>query len=88
MRAEADEFEASLVRLALDQNQVGSDVTVAVITPFTTERMIEITSGQLLILRQYIHCLVQLGIELPAVSPRLLPPVAAPKSAGVSNSPH
>ena len=45
MRAEADEFEASLVRLALDQNQVGSDVTVAVITPFTTERMIEITSG-------------------------------------------
>ena len=46
MRAEADEFEASLVRLAIDQNPVGSDVTVAVITPSAAERMIEIMPRQ------------------------------------------
>jgi hypothetical protein len=61
VRAEVDEFEASLVRLAIDQHLVGSSVTVAVITPFAAERMIEIMSGQLLILRRFIHCLEQLG---------------------------
>ena len=45
MRAETDKLEAGLIRLAVDQDQVGPDVTGAVIAPLAAERQIEITSG-------------------------------------------
>jgi hypothetical protein len=42
MRAQPDEIEAFIIRLAIDQDQVGSDVTVAVIVSLAAERMVEI----------------------------------------------
>jgi hypothetical protein len=52
VRAETDEFEAGLVRHAVDQDQIGPDVAVAVIAPLAAERVIKITSGQPIVLRQ------------------------------------
>ena len=42
MRAEPNKLEARVVRLSINQDQVGPDVAVAVIAPLAAERMIEI----------------------------------------------
>ena len=44
--AEAYEFEIVEVRLAVDQNQVGLEVAIAVIMPLTGQRMIEVSMRQ------------------------------------------
>jgi hypothetical protein len=55
MRTEADKLQGDLVRLAVDQDKVGPDVTVAVIAPLATERVIEIALWQRLVLCQHRH---------------------------------
>jgi hypothetical protein len=42
MRAEPDKLEARVVRLAVDQDEIGTDVAIAVIAPLAAKRMIEI----------------------------------------------
>jgi len=42
MRAKAHKFEAVVVRLAVDENEIRPDVAVAVIVPFAGQRVIEI----------------------------------------------
>jgi hypothetical protein len=42
VRAEPDKLKTRIVRLAVDQDEVGADVAVAVIAPLAAERMIEI----------------------------------------------
>ena len=53
VRAEPDKLKACIVRLAVDQDEVGPDVAIAVIAPLAAERMIEIAARQRLILRQH-----------------------------------
>ena len=67
MRAEADKLKAGLVRLAVDQNEVGLDVAVAVIVPFAGERVIEIPPGQRLVLRQQRDGFQEIAVEALAV---------------------
>jgi hypothetical protein len=44
MRAKAHEFEAVVIRLAVDENKIRSDVAVAVIAPFAGQWVIEIAA--------------------------------------------
>ena len=44
MRAQPDKFEARVVRLAVDQDEVGPDVAIAVIAPLAAKRVIEIAA--------------------------------------------
>ena len=46
MRAEAHEFEAVVIRLAVDENEIRPDVAVAVIAPFAGQWVIEIPARQ------------------------------------------
>jgi allophanate hydrolase subunit 2 len=68
VRAEADELEVRFVRLAVDQDEVGPYVTIAVIAPLAAERVVEIPPGQRLVLGQYGDCFEELGIEALAVA--------------------
>ncbi len=88
MGAKADEIKACFVRFAVDQNEIGPDVAVAVILPLAAKGMIEISPGQRLIFRQHGHCFEQLGVESPALPSGSLSFVVAPEAAGVPNTPH
>lgn len=46
MRAKAHEFEAVVIRLAVDENEIRSDVAVAMIAPFAGQQVIEIPAWQ------------------------------------------
>jgi hypothetical protein len=67
VRAEPDKLKARIVRLAVNQNEVGFGVTVAVIAPLAAEQVIEIPPGQGLVFRQQRHGLQQIGVEALAV---------------------
>jgi hypothetical protein len=45
VRAEADKLKTGCVRLAVDQDEVGPDVAIAMIAPLAAERVIEIPPG-------------------------------------------
>ena len=47
MRAKTDELQYFVVGLAIDQNQVGLDVTIAMILPIASKRMIAMLVRQL-----------------------------------------
>jgi hypothetical protein len=44
MRSKSDPFQPGFVRLAVNQNEIGPDVAVAVIAPFSRQGVIEETS--------------------------------------------
>ena len=46
MRAKAHKFEAVVIRLAVDENEIRPDVAVAVIVPFAGQWVIEIPARQ------------------------------------------
>ncbi len=79
MRAEADKLKAGFIRLAVDQDEVGLDVAVAVIVPFAGKRVIEIPPGQRLVLRQQCHSFQESGVEALAVPSRFFLFVIAPE---------
>jgi len=54
VRAESDKLKAFIVRLAVDQDEVRPDVAISVIAPLTTERVIEVSARQRLIVRQRV----------------------------------
>ncbi len=79
MRAEPDKLKGRIIRLAVDQNEVGSDVAVAVIAPLAAERMIEIPSRQWLVLRQDGDGFEKQDIEALGLPSGFLAPVIAAK---------
>jgi hypothetical protein len=46
MRATAHKFEAILIRLAVEENEIRPDVTITVILPFAGQWVIEIPGRQ------------------------------------------
>ena len=82
LRAEPDKLKTRIVRLSVDQDEVGADVAVAVIAPLATERVIEIAARQRLVLRQHGDGFEQGGIEALAVPSGFLAPVVAAEAAG------
>src|SRR5215475_9293752 len=88
MRAEPDKLKVRIIRLTVDQNEVGSDVAVAVIAPLAAERMIEIPPRQWLVLRRDGDGFEKQGIEALGLPSGFLAPVITAKAAGVFNNPH
>ena len=52
VRTETDELEYVVVRFSVNQDQVGLDVTIPVVLPIPTERMIVVLVGQNLIMER------------------------------------
>jgi len=59
MRAKAYKFEALVIRLAVDQNEIRPDVAVAVIVPFAGQWVIEIPAWQWRVVGEQVHDLHQ-----------------------------
>jgi hypothetical protein len=52
MQTEADELQPGVIRLAVDQDQIRPDVTIAVVFPIAAEGVVAVLLGQRLIIRQ------------------------------------
>lgn len=46
MRSEAHQFEAVVTRFAVEKNEIGLDMAVAMVAPFARQRMIEIAARE------------------------------------------
>lgn len=88
MGTEAYKLKIRVVRLALNENEVGPDVAVAMITPLARQRMIEGATGQGPVRGEHVHDLHQQAVELLAVPSRLLAPIVPFEAVRVFNSPH
>jgi len=69
MRAKAHEFEAVVIRLAVDENEIRSDVAVAVIAPFAGQWVIEIATRQRRVGGEQVDNPHQQGVQLLAMPP-------------------
>ena len=67
MRTKTHEFEIMVVWFPVNQNEVGPDVAIAVITPLARERVIEVTSRQQCIRSQHVDGFYQNDTKLFAV---------------------
>jgi hypothetical protein len=63
MRAETHQFEAVIIRFAIDENEIGLDMAVAVIAPFTGKHMVEISSRQRLIGGEQVDYLHEQSVQ-------------------------
>jgi hypothetical protein len=67
MRAKAHKFEAVVIRLAVDENEIRPDVAVAVIAPFAGQWVIEIPVRQRRVGGEQVDYFHQYGVQLLAV---------------------
>ena len=58
-----------IVGFAVDENEIGPDMTVAVIGPFTNKRMINILNGKGYVCDEEVHDVHQVGNKGLALSP-------------------
>ena len=63
MRAEANELQRVVVGLAVDQDQVGLDMAIPVITPIPGQRVVTVAHFRCFIIRQEVQNWHQVGIE-------------------------
>jgi len=83
VRAKAHKFEALVIRLAVDQNEIRPDVAVAVIVPFAGQWVIEIAARQRRVAGEQVHDLHQQCVQLIARATGFFSPVVALKAGGV-----
>ena len=88
MRTKTHEFEIMVVWFSINQNEIGPDVAIAVITSLARERMIEVASRQHCIRSQHVDGFYQNDIKLFAVPSGFLAFVVALEAIGVPNFPH
>ena len=88
MRTKAHKFEAVVIRLAVDENEIRPDVAVAVVVPFAGQWVIEMPARQQRVGSGQVDDLHQQGIQLLAVLAGFLSPVVTLKAGGVFNLPH
>jgi len=88
MRSEAYKFEALCVRLPIDQNEIGFDVTIAKISPLAGKRVIEVAPRQHLIVRQKPYDFSQVDIEAASMPTGFLSTIIALELSGILNTPH
>jgi hypothetical protein len=69
VRAEANQIKVLVVGLAVNQDEVGPDMAVAVIGPFTKKWVINVDAGQGLISGEQIHDFDQGDVNDIAVPP-------------------
>jgi hypothetical protein len=66
VRAEAHQIEVFVVRLAVNENEIGPDVAIAMIVPLAGQRMIDIAARQWRVGGKKVDDFHQQGIELLA----------------------
>lgn len=88
MRTEPHQIEVRIVRLSIDENEVGPDMAVPVIAPFAGQRMIEVSARQRNVRHEQPDDLGECSIKLLAVPSRLFALVVALEAIGISNCPH
>ena len=88
MRAEAHQIEMDRIGLAINQNQIRSHVTVAMIFPGSEQGMVVMPFGQRIVSREIGHDAHELGIQFLSKLPFLFPPVIPLEGRGASNPPH
>lgn len=88
VRSEAHEFERLGIRLAVDENEIGPDVAVPVIGPFTGQPVVEVAPGKGVVVGEQVHHRHQRGVEALAMPPRFLALVVTLEAPGVANLPH
>ena len=85
MRAEADEFEAVAVGFAVDQDEIGADVAVAVVGPVAGQGVVYVAAGEGGVGEQQVNHLGQERIQFFIQDPGFFTAVVALEAAGVSN---
>ncbi len=88
MRAKAHEFEAVVIRLSVDENEIWPHVAVAVIVPFARQWVIEIPARQRRIGGEQVDDLHHQGVQLLTVLIGFFSLVVTLKAGGVFNLPH
>lgn len=88
MRTEADQIQISVVRLAINENEVRLHGAVAMIAPSAGQQMIEIGARQWNIGREHFDNFGQITIEHLTALARFLAFAIALEAAGVPNRPH
>ena len=88
MRAEAHQIEMDSIGLAIDQNQIRSHVTVAMIFPGSGQGMVVMPLGQRIVSCKIGHDALEFGIQFLTKLPFLFPPVISLKGRRASNPPH
>jgi hypothetical protein len=67
MRAEANQIKVLVVGFPINQDEIGPDMAVAMIGPFTKKRVINVNAGQGHISGEQIHHFHQGGVNDTAV---------------------
>lgn len=88
MRADAHELEHIIIRLPVDQHQIGLDVAVPVILPFPSQGVVREPGRQGLVIHQQLKHRHQDGFNAPVFWRGLDPLEVALERAGVLNGPH
>ena len=88
MKFQAHEIEMLAVGLAVDQDQIGPDVTVPVVFPLAGQRMISIMRLKRLIRRQICHDMCKFRIDGVGEPASLLAIVIPSEGRSPSNRPN
>jgi hypothetical protein len=88
VRPEADEVEVLFVELAVDQDQIGPDMAVAVISPLSAQRVVEQATRQGCVSRESIDDVQQGGVEVLGVTATLFAAVVAFEAMAEPNRPY
>lgn len=68
MRAETDKLQQHLVRLAIDQDQVGFDVAVPMVFPVAGEGVVAMFFGERLVVGQCLQYVCEVGYQRRSMS--------------------
>ncbi len=88
VRAKPHQIGMIGVGLAVDQYQVGPDMTVPVVLPLTAKRVVPMARRQRPVLRKIGHDMRQFGIDGPGETTSLFAPVVSFEGRGPPNRPH
>lgn len=86
--AKPNELQNIRPGLAVDEHQIGPDVTIAVVLPVAREGMVSATDRQRSIVSQVVHCSGEDAIEEVAMQPLGLALVVFLEPAEALNRPH
>lgn len=88
MRAKTNELQRFVIRLAIDQHQVGFKVTVAKIFPFAGKRVVAGALGKTCIFYEQFDDLQERFIESGVMFTALFAPVVPLELRSALNPPH
>lgn len=88
MRAEADELQHGVIRLAVNQDQVRLDMTVSVVLPLAAQCVVAVLLGQWLVVGQRLDQADELALQRQPVRAFGFAFQIVPELTGLLNRPH